>query len=71
MIEKIYTQLKVPKTPEEIQLRFTEIGLNWNIHQIELFLDMDKNIECNDLVTLNSRLVVVSTYNNLFNFSSL
>ena len=44
MINKIYNQLKTPKTIEEICMRFAEIGLNWNRYQIELFIGLDKNI---------------------------
>ena len=44
MIEQIYNQLKTPKTLEELHQRLNEIGLKWNKGQVELFLNMDKNI---------------------------
>lgn len=44
MIEQIYNQLKTPKTLEELYQRLNEIGLKWNKSQVELFLQMDKNI---------------------------
>lgn len=46
MINEIYSQLKTPKNIEEIHMRFSEIGLDWNEHQIKLFLGLDKNIKC-------------------------
>ncbi len=44
MIEQVYDQLKIPKTLEELYQRLNEIGLKWNKSQVELFLQMDKNI---------------------------
>lgn len=44
MITKAYEQLKTPKTLSEIHSRFNEIGIEWNESQIQLFLEMDKNI---------------------------
>lgn len=44
MIEQIYNQLKTPKTLDELHQRLNEIGLKWNKSQVELFLQMDKNI---------------------------
>ena len=44
MINEIYNQLKTPKSIEEINIRFAEIGLKWNTEQIELFLELDKKI---------------------------
>ncbi|MBE6063992.1 MAG: hypothetical protein E7205_09175 [Tissierellaceae bacterium] len=44
MITKAYEQLKTPKTLSEIHSRFNEIGIEWNKSQIQLFLEMDKNI---------------------------
>lgn len=45
MIEKIYDQLKTTKTFEQIHQRLNEIGIGWNIAQVELFLQMDSNIK--------------------------
>lgn len=54
MVEKIYEQLKTPKTIEEIYERINEVGVKWNISQIQLFLEMDKNIVNNgDLYSIN------------------
>lgn len=44
MVNKIYDQLKTPKTIDELYERINEIGLKWNKAQIQLFLEMDKNI---------------------------
>lgn len=44
MINKVYEQLKTPKTLSEIHSRFNEIGIGWNESQIKLFLEMDKSI---------------------------
>lgn len=44
MVNQIYDQLKTPKTLEELHQRLNEIGLNWKKDQVELFLQMDKNI---------------------------
>ena len=44
MIVKAYKQLETPKTLSEVHRRFNEIGIHWNESQIELFLEMDKNI---------------------------
>ncbi|WP_346874046.1 hypothetical protein [Clostridium sp. UBA5988] len=44
MVDQIYDQLKTPKTLEELHQRLNEIGLKWNKEQVELFLNMDKNI---------------------------
>lgn len=44
MIEQIYTQLKTPKTIDELYQRLNEIGLKWNRSQVALFLQMDKSI---------------------------
>jgi hypothetical protein len=44
MVNQIYDQLKTPKTIDELQQRLTEIGLKWNKSQVELFLELDKNI---------------------------
>ncbi|URZ04230.1 hypothetical protein [Clostridium felsineum] len=44
MVDQIYNQLKTPKTLEELYQRLNEIGLKWNKSQVELFLQMDKNI---------------------------
>ena len=51
MINEIYNQLKTPKSIEEINIRFAEIGLKWNTEQIELFLELDKKINSFDLPT--------------------
>ncbi|MDK2901710.1 MAG: hypothetical protein PWR14_614 [Thermosediminibacterales bacterium] len=48
VIEKIYDQLKTPKSVEEIHLRLNEIGVKWNLSQVKLFLEMDKNITQNN-----------------------
>lgn len=45
MIEKAYEQLKTPKTLLEVHSRFNEIGIKWNLSQVQLFLEMDKKIE--------------------------
>lgn len=44
MVEQIYDQLKIPKTFDVIYQRFQEIGINWNTAQVELFLQLDRNI---------------------------
>lgn len=44
MVEQIYSQLKTPKTLEELHQRLNEIGLKWNKAQVELFINMDKSI---------------------------
>jgi hypothetical protein len=53
MVEKVYEQLKTPKSLSEICSRFNEIGIAWNISQVKLFLEMDKKIkEINGLYSL-------------------
>jgi len=42
MLEKVYEQLKTPKTLSEVHSRFNEIGIQWNQSQVRLFLEMDK-----------------------------
>ena len=49
MVDEIYDQLKTPKTLEELDLRLNDIGLKWNKAQIELFVQMDKNIVKNGI----------------------
>lgn len=49
MVEKIYDQLKTPKNLDELYQRITEVGINWNKSQLELFLEMDKHIRKNGL----------------------
>lgn len=44
MINKVYEQLKTPKTLSEVHNRFNEIGIQWNSSQVRLFLEMDKKI---------------------------
>lgn len=44
MENKIYEQLKTPKTIEELQERLNEIGIQWNKAQIQLFLEMDLKV---------------------------
>jgi hypothetical protein len=44
MIQKAYEQLKTPKTLSEVHSRFNEIGIKWNLAQVQLFLEMDKKI---------------------------
>lgn len=44
MQEKIYSQLRTPKTLDEIYVRLNEIDIFWNKSQIKLFLEIDKNI---------------------------
>lgn len=44
MVNKIYDQLKIPKTIDELYERINDIGLKWNKAQVQLFLEMDKNI---------------------------
>lgn len=44
MVEKAYEQLKTPKSLSEIHSRFNEIGIQWNISQVKLFLEMEKKI---------------------------
>lgn len=44
MLEQIYSQLRTPKTLDELHQRLNEIGLKWNKSQVELFLQMDKSI---------------------------
>jgi len=44
MQEQIYSQLKTPKTLDDIYARLNEIGITWNKSQIQLFLEMDKAI---------------------------
>lgn len=48
MIEKVYDQLKTPKTVEELHIRLNESGILWNTSQIRLFLEADKNIRQKD-----------------------
>ncbi len=43
-MQKIYDQLKTPKNIVELYRRLNEIDISWNKSQIELFLEMDKNI---------------------------
>jgi hypothetical protein len=40
MLEKVYEQLKTPKTLSEVHSRFNEIGIQWNQSQVRLFLEM-------------------------------
>lgn len=47
MENKIYEQLKTPKTIEELQERLNEIGITWNKSQIQLFLEMDQKVVVN------------------------
>ena len=47
MENKIYEQLKTPKTIEELQERLNEIGITWNKSQVQLFLEMDQNVIVN------------------------
>lgn len=44
MQEQIYSQLKTPKTLDEVYVRLNEIGILWNKSQVQLFLQMDKTI---------------------------
>lgn len=44
LVDRIYEQLKTPKTLEETQNRLGEIGIEWNLAQVQLFLEMDKKI---------------------------
>lgn len=44
MLEKVYEQLKTPKTLSEVHSRFNEIGIQWNQSQVRLFLEMDKKL---------------------------
>lgn len=44
MVEQIYNQLKTPKSLEVLHQRLQEIGLNWNKAQVELFVQLDRNI---------------------------
>ena len=44
MVEHAYEQLKTPKSVSEIHNRFNEIGIQWNLSQVKLFLEMDKKI---------------------------
>ncbi|MEG3042354.1 MAG: hypothetical protein RR891_10145 [Clostridium sp.] len=44
MENKIYEQLKTPKTIEELQERLNEIDIKWNKSQIQLFLEMDPKL---------------------------
>lgn len=44
MVQQIYNQLKTPKTLEELHQRLNEVGIKWNKFQVELFVNMDKNI---------------------------
>ncbi|UZQ52414.1 hypothetical protein [Clostridium kluyveri] len=48
MIDKVYEQLKTPKTLSEVHGRFNEIGIQWNLLQVKLFLEMDKKIIVKD-----------------------
>lgn len=45
MVERVYEQLKTPKSIEELYQRLWEIGVKWNKAQIELFLMLDGNVE--------------------------
>lgn len=47
MENKIYEQLKTPKTIEELQERFNEIDIKWNKSQVQLFLEMDPKVIVN------------------------
>ncbi|MBN1048294.1 hypothetical protein FDB30_11415 [Clostridium botulinum] len=47
MENKIYEQLKTPKTIEELQERLDEIGVQWNKSQVQLFLEMDQKVVIN------------------------
>lgn len=44
MENKIYEQLKTPKTIEELQERLNEIDITWNKSQVQLFLEMDQKV---------------------------
>ncbi len=44
MVEQIFNQLKTPKTLEVLHQRLQQIGLNWNKAQVELFVQLDRNI---------------------------
>ena len=44
MIELIYNQLKTPKILQELLNRLNEYGLNWNMAQLELFVQLDSNV---------------------------
>lgn len=45
LVEIIYEQLKTPKSVEELHQRLKESGVKWNKAQVELFLQMDNNIQ--------------------------
>lgn len=47
MENKIYEQLKTPKTIGELQERLNEIGITWNKSQVQLFLEMDQKVVVN------------------------
>lgn len=47
MENKIYEQLKTPKTIEELQERLNEIDIKWNKSQVQLFLQMDQKVVVN------------------------
>lgn len=44
MENKIYEQLKTPKTIEELHERLNEIDIKWNKSQVKLFLEMDQKV---------------------------
>ena len=44
MLEQAYEQLKTPKSISEVHSRFNEIGIQWNLSQVKLFLEMDKKV---------------------------
>jgi len=44
VVNKIYDHLGTPRTIKELYERLNEIGLKWNKTQVQLFLQMDKNI---------------------------
>jgi hypothetical protein len=44
MIEKIYDQLQTPKTLQELHSRLNESGVNWNMAQLQLFVEIDRTI---------------------------
>lgn len=44
MENRIYEQLKTLKTIEELQERLSEVGIQWNKSQVQLFLEMDPKV---------------------------
>lgn len=45
MVNNIYSQLKTPQSIESIHSRLIEVGVNWNLAQVKLFVSMDKNFK--------------------------